>query len=93
MIEGQVLKPSKSIRRALTSGVIARNDSVHQGAEPPNRRDLKELLLSIRDLLYLLDFYCGYEWALEQIRDEIRQEMVNEFQLKITKPFSVVNLG
>jgi hypothetical protein len=47
----------------------------------------------IRDLLYLLDFYCGCDWALNQIRDEIRQEMVTEFDLKSTKPFSVIELG
>jgi hypothetical protein len=54
---------------------------------------LKELLLAIRDLLYLLDFYCGFEWALDQIRDEVRQEMVNEFGLKTTNSFSVIELS
>jgi hypothetical protein len=92
-IEGKVLKPSKKIRVAIRKGIEARNTSVHVGAEPPKRHELKELLLSIRDLLYLLDFYCGFEWALDHIRDEIRKEMVSEFDLKSTEPFSVIELG
>jgi hypothetical protein len=92
-IEGKVLTPSKRIRTAIHKGTEARNRSAHRGAEPPDRLELKELLLCIRDLLYLLDFYCGYEWALEQIRDEIRQEMVTEFDLKSTRSYSLIDLG
>jgi len=92
-IEGRVLKPSKMIRSAIRKGIEARNASVHIGTEPPKLPELKELLLAIRDLLYLLDFYCGFEWALDQIRDEVRQEMVNEFGLKTTKSFSVIEIS
>ena len=91
-IEGRVFEPSKTIRRAVRKGIEARNLTVHVGGEPPKGRQLKELLLSIRDLLYLLDFYCGFEWALEYIRDEVRKEMVSEFGLKFTKPYSVIEL-
>jgi hypothetical protein len=91
-IEGLVLKPSQRVRSAIKKGIEARNHTVHAGSEPPKGRDLKELLLSIRDLLYLLDFYCGFEWALEYIRDEVRQEMVREFELKSTNPWSTIDL-
>jgi hypothetical protein len=91
-IEGRVLKPSKKIRSSIKAGIEARNHSVHLGSEPPKGKDLKELLLSIRDLLYLLDFYCGFEWALEYIRDEVRAEMVEEFELKSTNAYSVIDL-
>lgn len=91
-IEGRVLMPSKRIRRAIKDGIEARNHSVHLGSEPPKGEALKELLLSIRDLLYLLDFYCGFEWALEYMRDEVRAEMVEEFGLRSTKPYSVIDL-
>jgi hypothetical protein len=91
-IEGHVLKPSLRIRSAIKKGIEARNHSVHVGSEPPRGDDLEELLLSIRDLLYLLDFYCGFEWALEYIRDEVRAEMVREFGLKSTNPWSTIDL-
>ena len=92
-IEGKVLKPSKRIRRAIKEGIDARNLTVHRGGELQPTEQLKEILLSVRDLLYLLDYYCGFGWALDYIRDEIRQEMVTEFDLKTTKPFSVIELG
>jgi len=92
-IEGGVLKPPKSIRTAIKKGGEARNSLAHRGAEPPDRYELKNILLSIRDLLYLLDYYCGFEWALEYLRDETREEMVEEFDLKSTKPYSVIELG
>lgn len=91
-IEGRVLEPSKRIRTAIRNGIEARNQSVHMGSEPPKGKALKELLMSIRDLLYLLDFYCGFEWALEYIRDEVREEMVREFALKTTTPYSLRDL-
>jgi hypothetical protein len=91
-IEGNVLKPTRRIRSAIKKGIDARNHCVHVGNEPPKGKDLKELLLSIRDLLYLLDFYCGFEWALEYIRDEVREEMVREFGLRSTNPWSTIDL-
>jgi hypothetical protein len=91
-LEGRVLKPSGRIRSARKKGNEARNRTVHVGSEPPNGDVLEELLLSIRDLLYLLDFYCGFEWALEYIRDEVREEMVREFGLVSTNPWSTIDL-
>lgn len=91
-IEGRVLEPCKRIRTAIRDGIEARNQSVHKGSKPPKGEVLKEWLLSIRDLLYLLDFYCGFEWALEYIRDEVRKEMVDEFGLKTTNPYSLREL-
>ena len=91
-IEEHVLKPSGRIRSAIRKGIEARNRTAHVGSESPKAEFLEELLLSIRDLLYLLDFYCGFEWALEYIRDEVRQEMVKEFGLVTTNPWSTIDL-
>jgi hypothetical protein len=86
-IEGGVLKPSQTIRSAIRKGIEARNSTVHVGSKAPKWDELEKLLLSIRDFLYLLDYYCGFEWALEYIRDEVRAEMVTEFDLKSTNPY------
>jgi hypothetical protein len=91
-IEGRVLKPSRTIRSAIRKGIEARNSTVHVGSEAPRWDDLEALLLSIRDFLYLLDYYCGFEWALEYIRDEVRAEMVTEFELKSTDAYSTIDL-
>jgi len=91
-IEGRVLKPSRIIRSAISKGIEARNSTVHVGSKAPRSDDLEKLLLSIRDFLYLLDYYCGFDWALEYIRDEVRAEMVAEFELKSTNPYSTIDL-
>ncbi len=83
-IEERVLKPPKSIRKAIEYGIRTRNLVVHVGGKPPKPKELKELLLCVRDLLYLLDGYCGFEWAFDNLREEIKQEMRKEFGLKPT---------
>lgn len=80
-IQGKVLAPPKSVRKAIQDGVELRNKTTHVGNSAPQQDVLEELLLSIRDLLYLLDFYCGYEWALDNIRIETAQAMKQEYNL------------
>lgn len=86
-IEGQVLTPPKRVRTQLNKGVEARNKTTHVGSAPPNTKDLEELLLSVRDFLYLLDVYSGYGWAIDRIRDEVKEAMIAEFGL--TRPINV----
>ena len=38
-------------------------------------------MLSVRDVLYLLDVYSGFDRAIEHIRREVREEMEREFPL------------
>ncbi|OLE53291.1 MAG: hypothetical protein AUG51_13820 [Acidobacteria bacterium 13_1_20CM_3_53_8] len=71
-IKGKVLSPPKEIIRVLQKGVELRNKTIHVGATPPSGEELRELLLAVRDLLYLLDYYSGFDWALDNIRPEIR---------------------
>jgi hypothetical protein len=86
MIQGRILPPPRSLRRALGDGIEARNHTTHVGAEPPEPGELRELLLSVRDLLYLLDAYCGFDWALHHIRQTTRDEMRSEFRLESVIP-------
>jgi hypothetical protein len=74
-INGTVVPPPKEILRSLQQGVEARNRTIHIGAAPPNRDELKELLLSVKDLLYILDYYCGFDWALTNVRPHIQKEL------------------
>ena len=86
-IQERVLKPPKTIRTAIKKGVEARNGTIHAGIGSIQQEELDELLLCIRDLLYLLDFYCGHAWAIHNLRGKVKQEMVNEFNLDATRPF------
>lgn len=73
--DGKVLPPPKAIRRLIHSGMEQRNKAVHAGMPPPSQDELEQLLLAIRDCLYLLDYYCGIEWALENIQDSTLKEL------------------
>ncbi|MCI0660304.1 MAG: hypothetical protein L0220_04450 [Acidobacteria bacterium] len=77
-IQDKVLRPPATIRKALADGIEARNHTIHAGVSPPNGEALEKILLSVRDLLYLLDYYCGFNWAFDNIRHEVQEEMVKE---------------
>jgi hypothetical protein len=59
----------------IQSGVEARNRIVHGRGGALGTDQLRALLLAIKDLLYLFDYYAGYEWALDLISREVRVEL------------------
>jgi hypothetical protein len=64
----------RSIRASLDSAVQTRNKIVHRGAGAPSSIVLTELLATVNDLLYLLDWLSGSEWAFDLVRPNVRQE-------------------
>ncbi|MBD2110430.1 MULTISPECIES: hypothetical protein [Cyanophyceae] len=71
----EVLAPPKSIRRDIGEGVELRNKVVHVGRQAPSYGGLEKILLSVKDFLWLIDYYRGYTWSLDYIRDETLAEM------------------
>lgn len=74
-IKGKVIPPSKRVIDTLKKGVTIRNQIAHAGQKPPGDDAVEEILLAVRDLLWLIDYYCGHEWALKYIRAETRLDM------------------
>jgi hypothetical protein len=64
----------KSIVDTLKKAVLLRNKITHVGQEV-EREIVKEALFTVRDLLYLLDFYAGQAWALERISVTTEKEL------------------
>lgn len=77
MIQGEIRVPPKHVRRTLARGVELRNKIVHVGREsiPIPLGDVIELLLAIQDVLWLLDFYQGFSWALDYVRPDTLRAM------------------
>jgi hypothetical protein len=74
--EGAVLSPPKAISDELRDAIRDRNEVSHRGrAKPLDRTKLKERLLAIRDVLWLLDYYQGHEWALDYVREKTLKMM------------------
>lgn len=65
-INGDILIP-RHIRRVLDSANDKRNKLAHTGSFQVDEEELREILIAVRDLLYLLDYYRGYEWALSNL--------------------------
>lgn len=65
----------RTILDILKNGVQLRNKVVHTGAAPPNQETLEAILLACRDLIRLLDFFCGESWALEYVRRETLEKL------------------
>jgi len=59
----------KHLLTKLQAAVEERNDVVHRGATPGIY--LRETLLAVRELLYLLDFYAGNLWAVSYFSPEM----------------------
>lgn len=76
-IGGKVIPPpKKEILDVLRNkGVNLRNKVTHTGAPAPETGTLKEILLAVKDVLWMLDYYRGDEWALQNVRPEIRKLM------------------
>lgn len=71
-LDGQVKPPPAEVLDTLRKGITIRNQLSHAGTSNPSIEDVKEILRAVHDLLWLIDFYSGSEWALGFLRPETR---------------------
>jgi hypothetical protein len=77
-IKGEVRRPPKSIITTIKQGIELRNKLVHGRDESPSHETVRRTLEAVRDLLYLLDYYRGYDWALERLRPETATSLTGQ---------------
>ena len=63
----------KGLRKSLQAAVEARNRVVHRGECPG--LSLYATLRSVKEFLYLLDYYRGHEWAAAYLSEETLREL------------------
>jgi hypothetical protein len=68
---GAVKPPQDAVLKTVKNGIFLRNRVAQAGASPPEPASVSEILLPVRDVLWLLD-YGGNEWATH-----IRQETLD----------------
>ena len=61
----------KPLLVTLDQAVEARNRIVHRGDLPPKDEDTAAILVAANDLLYLLDWFSGHDWALAFVSSEV----------------------
>ena len=65
----------KELRKEIRSASEARNTLVHKGLlDEEAREHVPETLRAVSDLLYLLDWLAGNEWALAYVTEERRSQ-------------------
>jgi len=67
--------PPKSMAKEIGKVGNARNQLIHRGDLNISKEKLEKHLRTIRDLLYLLDYYNGHDWALENLSDTVRMAL------------------
>ena len=72
-IRGTVSPLPDILLKVLEDGVNLRNRAAHIGQMTFTYEKLDEILLAVRDLLWILDYYSGMNWALNEVRPEIRR--------------------
>ena len=74
-IDGKVVSPPKEILDELKKAVTMRNTLAHSGRGHVSRDAVQDILCLIRDVLSLLDYYRGREWALSHISSATLQSL------------------
>jgi hypothetical protein len=74
-IDGQTHPPPKYVRTLLTRAVEERNLVSHLGSGELDPKTLQKTLDAIEDTLYLLDYYAGQMWALDETSDQFREAL------------------
>jgi len=62
-------------RKLVQKAMIARNKLAHRGELSLFAGELENVLRAINDLLWLLNYHAGYEWALQYVSGEVRSQL------------------
>jgi hypothetical protein len=74
-IDSEVKAPPTVVLEAIKKGVTIRNQLSHAGGVGPSSDDVQRILRAVHDVLLLIDYYSGYEWALRFVSDETRSQL------------------
>ncbi len=77
-VNDKVVRPSDAIVETIRNWSNKRNNLVHGKEQEIKAIELKEFLLLVGDILYLCDFYRGFDWAYEHISPDTRAKLTAE---------------
>src|SRR5439155_24767143 len=71
----RVTSPPEQLLSRLKNGISKGNDLIHVGVETVEIEFLDEVLDAVAEVLRLLDYYGGHEWALRYLSIETKQAL------------------
>lgn len=66
-----LLPPPRELRKALVWMIETRNKVVHNREQQVWFPELLPNLLLVRDLVWILDYHCGHEWAINNVSSSL----------------------
>jgi hypothetical protein len=66
-IDGQIKSPSKETLENIKKWISVRNELVHKGSHLPKSFIIENILKEIKSIIYLMDYYSGQEWAIQNV--------------------------
>jgi hypothetical protein len=72
---GKVVAPPTRILKLVERAISTRNRTAHATGETIPPEALDEMLLAIKDVLWMLDYYGGARWALSHLTSSTRDEL------------------
>jgi hypothetical protein len=74
-LKNNVFGPKSRLTDILKTGIQIRNQVVHGRSTTLTYEKLEEILLAVHDVLWILDYCCGYGWALNYVSMDIRSDL------------------
>ncbi|MCZ8023351.1 MAG: hypothetical protein O9294_16425 [Cytophagales bacterium] len=74
-INGVTILPTDRVINDLKKWVTIRNEITHLGKKSLNGDELKEMLLTVKDILHIIDFNCGHKWSINHVRRDTLKEI------------------
>jgi hypothetical protein len=70
-LHNKTVPPPDSIVNTIHKGTTIRNKITHGGLYTLTSDTVRETLLAVYDLLWILDYYTGHNWAIHNLRYEV----------------------
>jgi len=74
-LSGKGQRAPAGVITIVKKGIEQRNRLVHGREEIIAQTEVRNLLECVRDVLYLLDYYRGHDWAIERVRHEFVDQL------------------
>lgn len=73
--ESMMLLPEK-VEKSILSGIKLRNSIAHGDCVEVSEADALVLVMNVRDVIYLMDYYMGKTWALDLVSKDTLNSMI-----------------
>ena len=80
-----VLPLPEDLDKTIRKGVTTRNKIVHLGHQAPSRESTDKMLSAVQDVIWLLDYCCGHDWAFEYMSRNTVEQIQSKSQKRANK--------